>query len=77
MNHSDDPSRREGRYDRRELLRKAIAIDAHRTAPYYPLALLLFSQRLTTLGWLGLLMVVGGVAAGYMLEGLKKDPEPA
>ena len=23
MNHSDDPSRREGRYDRRELLRKA------------------------------------------------------
>src|SRR5258708_16982228 len=41
------------------------------------LALLLFSQRLTTLGWLGLLMVVGGVAAGYMLEGLKKDPEPA
>ena len=26
-------------------LRKAIAIDAHRTAPYYPLAMLLFSQR--------------------------------
>lgn len=25
--------------------RKAIAIDAHRTAPYYPLAMLLFSQR--------------------------------
>ncbi len=23
MNHSDDPSRREGRYDRRELIRKA------------------------------------------------------
>jgi hypothetical protein len=41
------------------------------------LALLLFSQRLTVLGWLGLLMVVGGVGAGYMLEGLKKDPEPA
>jgi len=38
------------------------------------LALLLFSQRLTALGWLGLLMVVGGVAAGYMLEGLKKEP---
>ncbi|HET8713120.1 MAG TPA: EamA family transporter, partial [Gemmatimonadales bacterium] len=37
------------------------------------LALLLFSQRLTTLGWLGLLMVVGGVAAGYVLEGLKNQ----
>jgi len=37
------------------------------------LALLLFSQRLTTLGWLGLLLVVGGVAAGYLLEGLKKQ----
>jgi DME family drug/metabolite transporter len=37
------------------------------------LALLLFSQRLTALGWLGLLMVVGGVAAGYMLEGLKNQ----
>jgi DME family drug/metabolite transporter len=35
------------------------------------LALLLFSQRLTALGWLGLLMVVGGVATGYVLEGLK------
>jgi len=33
------------------------------------LALALFSQRLTTLGWLGLLMVVGGVAAGYWKEG--------
>jgi len=38
------------------------------------LALALFSQRLTTLGWLGLLMVVGGVAAGYVREGA---PEPA
>jgi DME family drug/metabolite transporter len=38
------------------------------------LALALFSQRLTTLGWLGLLMVVGGVAAGYVKEGA---PEPA
>lgn len=37
------------------------------------LALLLFSQKLTLLGWIGLLMVVGGVAAGYMLEGLKKQ----
>lgn len=37
------------------------------------LALLLFSQRLTALGWIGLLMVVGGVAAGYMLEGLKNQ----
>ncbi len=32
------------------------------------LALVLFSQRLTGLGWLGLLMVVGGVAAGYLGE---------
>ncbi len=32
------------------------------------LALLLFSQRLTGLGWLGLAMVVGGVAAGYWRE---------
>ncbi|MGH7520852.1 MAG: DMT family transporter [Gemmatimonadales bacterium] len=40
------------------------------------LALLLFSQRLTALGWLGLLMVVGGVAAGYMLEGLKNQLNP-
>lgn len=37
------------------------------------LALLLFSQRLTLLGWVGLLLVVGGVAAGYMLEGLKQQ----
>ena len=33
------------------------------------LALALFNQRLTALGWLGLLMVVGGVAAGYRQEG--------
>jgi DME family drug/metabolite transporter len=33
------------------------------------LALLLFSQHLTTLGWVGLVMVVGGVAAGYVKEG--------
>lgn len=32
------------------------------------LALALFSQRLTAIGWLGLLMVVGGVAAGYLEE---------
>jgi drug/metabolite transporter, DME family len=33
------------------------------------LALLLFGQQLTPVGWLGLLMVVGGVAAGYRKEG--------
>ncbi|HEX9705477.1 MAG TPA: EamA family transporter [Gemmatimonadales bacterium] len=32
------------------------------------LALVLFSQQLTPLGWLGLVMVVGGVAAGYWRE---------
>jgi drug/metabolite transporter, DME family len=32
------------------------------------LALLLFNQRLTALGWLGLAMVVGGVAGGYLKE---------
>lgn len=40
------------------------------------LALLLFSQHLTTLGWLGLFMVVTGVATGYLLEGLRKQAEP-
>ena len=40
------------------------------------LALLLFSQRLTALGWLGLVMVVSGVAAGYILEGLKNQLDP-
>jgi drug/metabolite transporter (DMT)-like permease len=32
------------------------------------LALALFAQRLTPLGWIGLLMVVGGVAGGYLEE---------
>ncbi len=32
------------------------------------LALLLFNQQLSPLGWLGLTMVVGGVAAGYLAE---------
>src|SRR5438552_1253728 len=32
------------------------------------LALILFSQRLAPLGWLGLAMVVGGVATGYLQE---------
>jgi len=40
------------------------------------LALTLFSQRLTLLGWVGLAMVVGGVAAGYVKEGLKQQLEP-
>jgi threonine/homoserine efflux transporter RhtA len=42
------------------------------------LALFLFHQNLTVLGWLGLVLVVSGVAAGYVLEGLKKqlDAEP-
>jgi DME family drug/metabolite transporter len=32
------------------------------------LALTLFNQQLTALGWIGLLMVVGGVALGYLRE---------
>jgi DME family drug/metabolite transporter len=40
------------------------------------LALLLFSQHLTTLGWVGLLMVVGGVATGYLKEGATADAGP-
>jgi len=36
------------------------------------LALALFGQRLTATGWVGLLLVVGGVAAGYLKEA---DPE--
>ncbi len=32
------------------------------------LALMLFNQRLSPLGWLGLAMVVGGVATGYLQE---------
>ncbi|HXQ29848.1 MAG TPA: DMT family transporter [Gemmatimonadales bacterium] len=34
------------------------------------LALFLFDQRLTAVGWLGLAMVVGGVAAGYVKEAI-------
>jgi drug/metabolite transporter (DMT)-like permease len=33
------------------------------------LALLLFQQHLTALGWVGLALVVGGVATGYWKEG--------
>src|SRR5438477_11355241 len=32
------------------------------------LALILFNQRLTPLGWLGLILAVGGVATGYLQE---------
>ncbi|MGH7467722.1 MAG: DMT family transporter [Longimicrobiales bacterium] len=32
------------------------------------LALLLFQQQLTTLGWFGLVLVVGGVSGGYLIE---------
>ena len=32
------------------------------------LALFLFNQHLTAVGWIGLTMVVGGVAAGYWEE---------
>lgn len=39
------------------------------------LAFLLFSQHLTTLGVIGLLMVVGGVATGYLKEGAA-EPAP-
>jgi len=39
------------------------------------LALVLLSQHLTALGWLGLLMVVGGVAAGYVGEA-RARPQP-
>jgi len=37
------------------------------------LALILFSQQLTALGWLGLGLVVGGVAAGYWREAFSKE----
>jgi len=37
------------------------------------LALLLFNQRLSGLGWLGLSLVVGGVAAGYLQEAKGED----
>jgi drug/metabolite transporter (DMT)-like permease len=40
------------------------------------LALALFSQRLMPLGWLGMLMVVGGVAASYLQEA-RGEPQPA
>ena len=40
------------------------------------LALALLSQQLTPLGWLGLAMVVGGVAAGYVEEA-RSATEPA
>lgn len=36
------------------------------------LALLLFSQTLTAFGWVGLFMVVGGVAAGYWREAFRE-----
>ncbi|HXY69649.1 MAG TPA: EamA family transporter [Gemmatimonadales bacterium] len=39
------------------------------------LALVLLSQQLTAFGWLGLLMVVGGVAAGYLAEA-RARPQP-
>lgn len=37
------------------------------------LAFLLLSQGLTFAGWVGLLMVVGGVAAGYLTEGSERE----
>jgi DME family drug/metabolite transporter len=39
------------------------------------LALLLFQQYLTASGWLGLFLVVGGVAAGYWREALSGSTE--
>jgi DME family drug/metabolite transporter len=43
------------------------------------LAFLLLSQGLTVIGWVGLIMVVGGVAAGYLREGRDAvvDVQPA
>jgi len=41
------------------------------------LALALFSQRLSAVGWLGLVMVVGGVAAGYRQEGTREGEAPS
>ncbi len=40
------------------------------------LALLLFSQDLTLLGWFGLAMVVGGVAGGYLREAREERGAP-
>jgi DME family drug/metabolite transporter len=37
------------------------------------LALAMFGQRLTALGWLGLALVVGGVAGGYLIESEETD----
>lgn len=41
------------------------------------LALVLFGQTLTALGWIGLALVVGGVAAGYLREAEAPAPPPA
>ena len=41
------------------------------------LALTLFGQRLTGLGWLGLLLVAGGVAAGYLNEAGQAEAQNA
>jgi len=38
------------------------------------LAYLLLSQHLTWMGWVGLVMVVGGVATGYLREGREQQP---
>lgn len=40
------------------------------------LAFLLLGQHLTLIGWVGLVMVVGGVAAGYLKEGLEQQLHP-
>lgn len=41
------------------------------------LALFLLGQQLTSIGWLGLTMVVGGVAAGYLVDArASHPPEP-
>jgi len=40
------------------------------------LALLLFHQHLSLLGWLGLTMVVAGVAGGYLQEARHTSPQP-
>jgi DME family drug/metabolite transporter len=41
------------------------------------LALVLFNQHLTAVGWIGLLTVVGGVAAGYLKEGTPESERSA
>jgi DME family drug/metabolite transporter len=40
------------------------------------LAGLLLGQALTLIGWVGLLLVVGGVAAGYLMERSEQELEP-